>query len=604
MDKEIIRQLLPEEPPEGLIEWARKTHGKTELGGKYCTYYSERIPIAPSIAEVLEHNSMASRRKEWAAVCTCSSCQEDFITQKEPGENAIRLVAGEDGWNYVVEPGYAVDPYMGIEIQREGDTFLCPMCGKEIQLIHKRKLRGGRRKQILVISVQNVDGHTALIYWMVHRDIEDTGISYYGATPEDAFVLTEKGTLLRYSHVERYGAFYGAHRQYLREWKLMGNNADTIDKKYPDWGSINNRKVGADIWPVYPDLEGTTGEKTGLTEYLKAGGYRPVAYLKWWNRRRSIENLCRQGQAKLVAEIVSQAWRYSYSIDAEASRYIDLKKRRPFEMLGMTREEFRWLRNTGTVLTIEMIERWRTYKHIGGKLALTDFLDMAKAFKTGGINAAMDLMQQYGNADLDKIARYLNKRNLKLSEVGILLDTRNALKKLYNRDLTSEELWPKNLHDTHDRAHRLLQERKCQEAATKMQEGFTKIIDSYGHLQWTDGELTAILPKDNGELVYEGDVLRHCVGGYGAQHIGGSSVIFFIRHYRRPERPYYTLAIDMTNRPKERQLHGYGNERHGPNKEYSHKIPKKVRAFCDRWKNEVLLPWYAQEQKKEKEKTA
>ena len=55
----------------------------------------------------------------------------------------------------------------------------------------------------------------------------------------------------------------------------------------------------------------------------------------------------------------------------------------------------------------------------------------------------------------------------------------------------------------------------------------------------------------------------------------------------------------MGDRPKEVQLHGYGNERHGLNKQYSHKIPAKVRAFVDRWKNEILIPWFVS-QKKEK----
>ena len=80
--------------------------------------------------------------------------------------------------------------------------------------------------------------------------------------------------------------------------------------------------------------------------------------------------------------------------------------------------------------------------------------------------------------------------------------------------------------------------------------------------------------------------------------------IFFIRHYRRPERPYYTLDIDMTGRPVEKQLHGYGNERHGQYKQYTHSIPKKVRDFCDRWKNEVLIPWYVEQQKKQEVKSA
>lgn len=63
--------------------------------------------------------------------------------------------------------------------------------------------------------------------------------------------------------------------------------------------------------------------------------------------------------------------------------------------------------------------------------------------------------------------------------------------------------------------------------------------------------------------------------------------------YRRPERSYYTLQINMTGTiPREIQLHGYGNERHGDHKQFKHTIPKKVRDFCDRWERDVLLPWF------------
>jgi hypothetical protein len=67
---------------------------------------------------------------------------------------------------------------------------------------------------------------------------------------------------------------------------------------------------------------------------------------------------------------------------------------------------------------------------------------------------------------------------------------------------------------------------------------------------------------------------------------------------------HYTLNISFYGpEPREIQLHGYGNERHGPNKEHSHRIPNKVRTFCDRWEREILLPWW-HNQKKQGEKTA
>ena len=582
---------LPENPPEGLKEWAIRTHGEQELGGEFCIWSSEQM-------------RMQNGRSEWIADCTCTACNEYFLTQKEPGEKAIRLVCGEDGSYYPVEPGEPVDPYMGIELQRDGDDFYCPICGSKVELIHRGKLRGGRTKRILVISLAAVQGYAVVIYWMVCRSISEFGASSYYALPEEAYVLTERGGLKRFTHVHRHGAFFGANRTRLLQWQPMSNSEDVLEKCYPDWRSINGKKCGGDVFLTLPDLEGTTGEKTAVEAFLQAGGYRVLDYLKWWRRCRNVENLCRQGCAKLVVDIMRKSYRFSYSVDAEAAKYVDLSEAKPHRMLGISKEEFRWMREHGLELDLGRLDQWKKYKTLGGKLGFGDFLELAARYGNSGVNAALEILHTWGD-DVDKVARYLEKRSCCPSEAGILLDARKAMAELYGRALTQEELWPKRLHEMHDRVNEQLRERRQSTARQKTMEGFRQALDQYGGLAWTDGELCVVLPRSADDLEHEGAVLRHCVGGYSSQHISGSSVIFFIRHYRRPERPYYTLAINMLGQPKRAQLHGYGNERHGPNKEYTHKIPYKVQAFCDRWEKEVLHPWYMQEQKNKKEaKTA
>lgn len=123
-----------------------------------------------------------------------------------------------------------------------------------------------------------------------------------------------------------------------------------------------------------------------------------------------------------------------------------------------------------------------------------------------------------------------------------------------------------------------------------------QVHDKHQPLEWTDGELCIIIPQSNAELVAEGKTLHHCVGTYGAAHCSGE-MIFFVRHYRRPERSYFTLNVNMNGKePNEIQLHGYGNESKG-SKHW--KIPREVRAFVDRWEKEVLLPWFINNRKKE-----
>lgn len=598
MDKEYIRKHLPEHPPEGLLKWAKRELSE-DLGGDYCIFHSERIPVEPTMDEVMTYNSTSPRRKEWAAVCTCSACQNDFITQKEAKSDNILLVYGEDGCHYPIAPGEEIGYWLGLQKQDLGDKFPCPICENMVQLVHERQVKSRRTKQVMVITVENVEGYTGIFYWMVWRTIDEFGVSDYGVKTKDAYILTERGSLVRYSHYRIHGIY--ATGTDLPIWVTMHDSRDTIEGIYSDWGSINNRKRGAAVFDQYPDLEGTTGEKTGLIEYLRAGGGKPVAYLKEWRRHRCLENLCRCGQARLVAEIVSLGYRKHFSFFGEADKYIDLTKNKPHEMLRFSKNEFKQMRKDGYVLTTEIMDQWKHYANTIPGASFRSYTCNRALFGERGLRDALCCVADYPGTTIEKLYRYLKKQDLHTYEVRLLLDTRGMTRRLYNRDLNHEELWPRRLQETHDRIAQMVAERDITEKARELAEGFIRVREQFGELEWNDGELCVILPKENAELVREGKVLRHCVGGYGRVHAKGDSLIFFIRRYRRPERPYYTLNIRMGNQPHVVQLHGYGNERHGPNKEYCHSIPAKVRSFCDRWKNEILLPWYAAHKKQLKE---
>ena len=68
------------------------------------------------------------------------------------------------------------------------------------------------------------------------------------------------------------------------------------------------------------------------------------------------------------------------------------------------------------------------------------------------------------------------------------------------------------------------------------------------------------------------------------------------------ESSYYTLDVGIRGgKPRIAQLHGYGNERHGVHKEFSHTIPAAVERFCREWFETVFLPHFQKEHGKEKQ---
>ena len=606
MDYTWVAKNLPEEPPKALLDWTRKNLAG-ELGDEYLLHTSERVRVSPSFGDLLAYDGNPPARSVWASRCLCTNCQEEFLTHKVSGADAIRLYTGEDGVIYPADLGVEYCGYEGYIVDVfDGEQLTCPNCLANVTLMHSRKVRGGRKKQIMVVSMENIGQYTAIILWLMARTISEYGFSSYSGIPADAYVLDENGHIAHYSKI-RWGGSFSCEKP-KKNWELKPGVIDNLDKRYLDWGSINNKKVGSYLYKVFPDVAGTTGEKTGLTEFLMADGWWPLTYLKLWQKSKGIENLVKAGQASLVTDIIRTAYRFSYDVIAEAAKYLDLKEVKPNRMLRMNKDDFRQLQKRNISLTVDDYELYRSYRRSGGKLSMLDVLKYRKKFGKSGIRTAVDMMHKYRDGDLDRLCRYMEKQGLKCSEIGLLYDTRKTAKEFAgDRALSYEQLWPRRLLEAHDRLMRMKREAEAAKNAAEKEKqaaGFIGVIERYGCLEWTDGELCVRLPLSAQDLIYEGEVLCHCVGGYAAPHVSGKHTIFFIRHYRRPERPYYTLDIDMTGRPVEKQLHGYGNERHGQYKQYTHSIPQKVRNFCDRWKNEVLIPWYVEQQKKQEVKSA
>ena len=604
MDKEAIRQLLPEQPRPGLLQWA-KVECSEDLGTDYLVWKSDRVPVYD--LEVV----MSGKRPRYRRVasCTCLHCGAQM--QTEYYGTTLNFWVDECGEWWALDPnamGHLFDDEESVEngytIEiNDGDAIVCPMCYDNVHTIQAKNLRGGRHKQVLVVTIETLGEYAAVMYWLIRREIFEDH-QHYSVIPRDAYVLDERGTIHRYTHTTGGGSF--SAEKNLDGWKLSTSKRDSLGAVYHDWGSINNRKKGGAFWPDVPDLTGTTAEKTGLQGYVNYEGAYSVHYLKVWKKYPAIENLVNTGWKQLIHHIIWNNFNGQGVgfVEWTMDPVMDISKTKPHEMLGMSKSDMKQIRRNGWQWGYEEQLLYQTFRRAGLGTAL-EFHSYLETFTATGLRAAAQLQILYGDADLDKLIRYLRRQNMDPREVGILLDTRNAAQELNPAlPLTQEELWPRNLQAAHDRLTRARLLKIDADKAAKYQQGFDNVLEKYGDLQWSDGELCMILPRSYADLLKEGNTLRHCVGGYSSSHISGRDTIFFVRRYRRPERSYYTLDIDMTDRPYRKQLHGYGNERHGVHKEHRHKIPQKVLDFCDRWEREVLQPWHLEQTKQKEGETA
>ena len=587
MDKDWkkITEKLPVEPRGDLVNDVLSDiyDNGDALGTPMLLFHREPVTLAEPLKEIMCPEDWERRRQtakhRWGARCTCTNCGEDFTAGYSDGGIVLETGPDDETCAGYAEPGPVTNVYL------EGETVLCPKCWTAVEVTRRADLRRGRTCQVLQAEVVSVDAYTAVMYWLVSRHFDDAGGDHVMFLPHAALLIDGDGRLRRF-RPKRTG--YDV-RDVV--WMPCGCTRDPMQMPYYSWEAANHRKIGGWTLAHVPDLDRHTGEKTALKEYIAAGGCWPGAYLHVWERHPQVENLMRQGFAEAVVSTIDDTLDLANNVhdlcDTPPIPWVDWREVKPHRMLHMSKPAFREISKKHW--RAEDAECWDRYRR---QIPGADAMDFEYCRKRVGSKAVGQLLEivAAGWEDLLPlpVVRYLEKRGSVKDGVQMLIDYRKMLRDAQMAE-TEETLWPRDLLAAHERITKFW----ANHFRASYQMGFTSTFIRFRALEWTDGELCIVLPRVEEDLVAEGKVLRHCVGSYGSAHCSGKPV-FFVRHRRRPERSYYTLQINMNGTiPKEIQLHGYGNERHGEHKQYEHRIPRKVREFCDRWEREVLTPWFA-----------
>lgn len=582
--REIAAQLERVQPSAALERQLEQDRDEIELEIGLPPLLYKRDSISPEEAAgeiAIWCDTVSGGKPRWGARCQCTWCNEEFITGWSEGGLEVIQRYDVEG----IFPGIPDENEMGVRYE-EGQCIECPFCGTRLELTRKSKLPAmGRTRRIMLQDVQNLEvggvRYTVLLAWLMSRWVHDAGMTD-DIDPVEAYILDTDGRLIRL--VRHTTTPYGQIGGLLPHWERVQTVRDPSGIRYFSAEAINRTKIGSlPVAPIEPEqLAGTTGEKTGLAELLAEESARAVSYLMQWRRRPYLENLLKAGWAYTVEHAVR--------MEVPVDTWADLRQRKPARMLGMTRAEVQLLGTKRWTTAIACA--WKRYRDTGGSIPALAWNEYRKTLG----DELMEVLDKY-QVTPERAMHYLQRTR---QSGQTLADTWDMSARL-GLDMTDPQiLFPKGLRATHDRLAVTVAELKKREESEKSRARFQAVLDRYGHLEWSDGEICIRLPRSLAELVREGAVLHHCVGGYGDKHSSGSDVIWFVRHARRPERSWYTLDIRMNaGEPREVQLHGYKNELvHG--KELH--IPRRVREFCDRWEREVLLPGWKRAQRQAKTK--
>lgn len=173
-----------------------------------------------------------------------------------------------------------------------------------------------------------------------------------------------------------------------------------------------------------------------------------------------------------------------------------------------------------------------------------------------------------------KIKTYIESSDI---VVGDYFDYIEAAKKL-NYDMTSEMvLYPKRFEQAHDEATESVKDKAHEaeyEAVRKLLPALHQIFDYKDEKRG----LMIVAPNDAKDIIREGQVLHHCVGGYVGKVAKGTTVILFVRSLAEPNKPLVTVEIS----PK---THGIIQQRGHHNSTPS----TEVQEFLDEYKKKIAI---------------
>lgn len=437
--------------------------------------------------------------------CTCGACGGSYYADYIKGGSCVFSRAPYGFWD---------DQSM-----REvcsWDTYRCEMCGESVRLLCYSTIgEEAKISEVEAHELRVIRGMPVFLKWCVQRVVDKSGAEIDRQMLDKAFVV-EENKVVRLNGEGGY--FYGRFHRVPRETKRMTDDFGAVAELLPfDWSS----------------LEGTVLENAKLKELMKIKGLKaPVSYVRLYLKKPHVENLISAGLGDvLVGLIYDELTGGMYGNYGGPNKILtlpalNLRSKRPGEMLGMDREEIRNAR----------AERWAwSDMVIYGMIKRESGQRMPRELLPTGYRDARMLLDMGDNPV--RTARYLRKQG---ETISYLNDYREMAMSA-GKDLTKEVTrFPTNLKKAHDEVKKL---QKYLENA-HLREKFLKREKALRIFAF-EREGILIRPVANErELIDEGEALEHCVARYAESYCKKQASIMLIRRIEAPEKPWYTLNLD------------------------------------------------------------
>lgn len=430
---------------------------------------------------------------------------------------------------------------------KEGKYGKCPMCGTLGEYKCQGKVKGTYRKQA---------------YYFLGQRYKENGIVLRYIEVEKRWELEltagEKGTEMQGACEELSGIEIA--RAYLKPGEKV-----QIDYQKHSWyegkdywddcnlAGLSNIAIGeGKILPeTYREMQDTAFRYSGLEEYADKGGkVNPIDYLERYQQIPQLEILSKMGLTEIVRRITR----------GECGVIEDQNAKRLDDFLGIQRERTDQLIRTGG--NGKLLDAMKTEKRLDQHWTEKQVEQMAETgLRTDSAGIALRYMTV--QKMLNRIAKYAGceygtKCSTAINEIrrtAITYTDYLRMREERGYDLhNSVYQQPRELQTAHDQMVAEINQKKVEKRLKEVKEKYPEIREQYRKLRkefFYEDDTYLIRPARSAEeIVTEGRILHHCVGGnnYLTKHNEGTSYILMLRFQEEPETPYITVEISAAGK--------------------------------------------------------
>lgn len=327
---------------------------------------------------------------------------------------------------------------------------------------------------------------------------------------------------------------------------------------------------------TYEEMQGTMFQYSAMKEYAsKKLRFNPVDYLERYLETPQIEVLVKMGLIGVAEQLVK--CRYGIVNDQSA--------RRPDEFLGIRKERVKQLiRKQGDIELLETMQmekrqnqRWTNeqVEHLAETGLRGDQVELALKYMT--IQKLLNRIERYSGS---KYGSGCGSASVRIRHTATTYADYLHMRESLGYDLNNTVYqYPQNLAEEHMKMIMQADKEKEGKYLREVEEKYPNIRHDYRKLRkkyFYEDDIYIIRPARSAEeIVMEGRLLHHCVGGKGYlnKHNTGETHILMLRFKTEPDIPYITVEVDTKIA---RIIQWYGDKDSKPDQ-------KNIQRWLDMW---------------------